>query len=223
MNVVRAGTSPVGGCVEAEFLSRIEGLIHVGANIGQERELYARHGLEVLWFEPNPDVYGRLVRNLEAFPKQHAFPYLVTDRDDEEYPFYLSNNDGRSSSIFDLNLHQELWPNVFYEGAISLRSVTLDTVLERHAVSKRLLGALVMDTQGSELLVLKGAARHLSEIRYVKTEAADFEAYSKGCTVEQLTEYLSGFGFEEIVREPFASRKAVGTYYDVTYANRRLV
>jgi FkbM family methyltransferase len=208
--------------VEADFLSHIEGLIHVGANVGQERELYARHGLDVLWFEPNPDVFGRLVRNLEAFPKQRALPYLVTDRDDEQYPFYLSNNDGRSSSIFDLNLHQELWPNVFYEGAISLRSVTLDTILERDAVPAHLLGALVMDTQGSELLVLKGAARHLPEIRYIKTEAADFEAYSQGCTVAQLTEYLREFGFEERVREPFAGRRGVGTYYDVTYVNRRL-
>ena len=41
--------------------------------------------------------------------------------------------------------------------------------------------ALVLDTQGSELLVLKGAAGLLPNIKYVQAEVADFESYSGAC------------------------------------------
>ena len=63
------------------FLDRISGIIHVGANTGQERELYASNGLPVLWVEPIPDVYEKLVSNLRNFPNQLAVQALLYDRD----------------------------------------------------------------------------------------------------------------------------------------------
>ena len=42
--------------------------------------------------------------------------------------------------------------------------------------------ALVMDTQEPELLILKGAEPMLSQFKYIKTEAADFESYVGGTT-----------------------------------------
>ena len=41
------------------FLRRVRGLVHVGANTGQERESYASHGLSVIWVEPIGDVFDR--------------------------------------------------------------------------------------------------------------------------------------------------------------------
>ena len=43
-----------------DFLRSCSGVIHVGANSGQERELYAQHGLNVVWIEPIPEVYTAL-------------------------------------------------------------------------------------------------------------------------------------------------------------------
>jgi hypothetical protein len=78
--------------------------------------------------------------------------------------------------------------------------------------------ALIMDTQGSELLVLKGAEPLLQHFRFVKTEAADFESYKGCCTVEDLTHYLGGHGFAPVRKGRFATRKQGGAYYDVLYA-----
>ena len=36
------------------YLKRVTGVIHVGANAGQERELYASFHLDVVWIEPIP-------------------------------------------------------------------------------------------------------------------------------------------------------------------------
>jgi hypothetical protein len=63
------------------FLDRITGIIHIGANSGQERELNASKGLPVLWIEPIPDIYEKLVSNLRNFPNQQAVQALLYDRD----------------------------------------------------------------------------------------------------------------------------------------------
>src|SRR5215470_6517112 len=60
------------------FLRRVSGVIHVGANLGQERTLYGKYDLNVIWIEPIPDVYHKLKQNLENFPRQQAFQRLIT-------------------------------------------------------------------------------------------------------------------------------------------------
>ena len=139
------------------YLKNVTDLIHVGANLGQERELYAKYNIKVLWVEPLPDIFAQLCKNIEAFPSQTAVNHLVTDKDDAEYVFNVANNDGLSSSILDLARHREIWPDVKYVSTVTLKSVTLDTLLKRTGNDNSAYQALVMDTQGSELLVLKGA------------------------------------------------------------------
>ena len=50
------------------FLSQVSGVIHIGANTGQERHAYAAH--DVIWIEPIPDVFDKLLENIQDFPKQ---------------------------------------------------------------------------------------------------------------------------------------------------------
>ena len=42
------------------FLHQVSGVVHVGANTGQERDLYQTLGLRVCSIEPIPDVFARL-------------------------------------------------------------------------------------------------------------------------------------------------------------------
>ena len=53
-----------------DFLSEVTGLIHVGANSGQERDIYAAKGLSVLWIEALLDVFADLETNIAGLPKQ---------------------------------------------------------------------------------------------------------------------------------------------------------
>ena len=76
---------------------------------------------------------------------------------------------------------------------------------------------LVLDTQGAELLVLKGATSLLPHMRYVRAEAADFEAYAGCCKLDDLDDFLKGYGFRRIAKGRFAQKKEVGSYYEVLY------
>ena len=203
--------------VEDSFLAKLRGVIHVGANAGQESWVYEQLQLDVIWIEPHPAVFRLLEANISHFPRQRAFERLIADRDGVEHVFHVANNDGLSSSILDLKDHRDIWPQVDYEDAITLEAVTLDTLLAAERIDTRKFDGLVLDTQGSELLVLKGATRLLRRIRWIKTEAADFEAYAGGCTIADLESFLRPFGFREFSRKPFAEREAGGACYDVVF------
>jgi FkbM family methyltransferase len=174
------------------FLKHVSGVVHVGAHGGQEGQIYARHNLDVLWIEALPETFRSLQNNIKSFPKQKAVNALVTDKEGEEYIFKVSSNDGASSSIFDLDYSKELWPEITMVDQVKLRSRVLDNVV---ADDGRRFDALVMDTQGSELLVLKGAPNLLRQVKFIKTEACDVELYKGGTTTEELSHFLESAGF----------------------------
>jgi FkbM family methyltransferase len=202
------------------FLRSARGVVHVGANVGQERELYDRYGLDVLWIEPIPDVFAALSANIAGFPRQRALERLVTDRDGASYEFHVANNDGQSSSILELGQHRDVWPKVDFTRTITLQSSTLATLFAREKIDLARYDALVMDTQGSELLVLRGAEPLLSGFKFIKTEVPDFEAYAGCAQLEDVERYLGARGYAELTRHRFASRPGGGNYYDVVYALR---
>lgn len=202
------------------FLRGASGVIHVGANTGQERARYASYGLDVLWIEPIHEVFETLQRNLAAYPRQRALECLVTDRDGAEYEFHVANNEGQSSSIFDLKEHKDVWPKVGFTHSVRLRSKTLPSLLEAEGIDRARYDALIMDTQGSELLVLKGAEPILDAFEYIKTEVPDFEAYAGCCRLADIEGFLLPRGFTELKRNAFARHAGGGRYYDVVYRRR---
>jgi len=199
------------------FLRDVSGVIHVGANSGQEREKYRNLGLQVIWVEPIPEVFAELERNIRGFSNQRAYQALVTDADGQEYRFHISNNDGLSSSILELKQHRDIWPDVDYTTSISLKSITLASLLERERINPRDYQALIMDTQGSELLVLQGSGRILENFEYIKTEVPDFESYEGCCQLVDISAFMKKHGYIEFSRNKFASRAAGGDYFDIVY------
>lgn len=203
------------------FLWKVPGVIHVGANTGQERISYAERLLAVVWIEANPQAFSVLVDNIRDFPRQSALLGLVADRDDVEFEFNISTGSGAASSIHELNEVHRIWPNVAYERKTKLRGTTLPALLQRGGFDHKQYPALVLDTQGSELLVLQGSVHILPDFRYIKTEAADFEAYTGCCKVDEISGFLAGQGFREAERTLFASDGDGRNYYDVLYVNTR--
>jgi FkbM family methyltransferase len=181
-----------------EFIKDSKGIIHVGANTGQARDIYAQAGKPVVWIEPIREQFYQLGLNIQRYSNQRALNCLITDKDGEEYSFHISSNDGQSSSIFDFGKHTDIWPDIHYTRTEKLTSVTLKTALQRHAVNVDNYDTLIIDTQGSELLVLKGAGDLLDKFKFIRTEAADFELYKGGCQLKDINEYLTARGFEHV-------------------------
>jgi FkbM family methyltransferase len=200
------------------FLKKVSGVIHVGANTGQEREQYASLGLNVLWVEPIPTVFEVLRSNIASFSNQRACCYLLAAEHGTEYTFHIANNGGASSSILDFSKHRDIWPDVHFTHDIRIEATTLARMIDIEKINLGNFGALILDTQGSELLVLKGAIPVLEQFQFVETEAANFESYAGCCQLDELTNFMRRYGFKLVRKSPFAGRLGVGTYYDVLYS-----
>ena len=205
--------------MSTNFLSDVRSIIHVGANEGQERDLYAEHNLSVLWVEALPTVYAILDANLTTYPRQRAVQALVTDKAGQRHIFHVSSNIAASSSIYNFALHRDIWPDVVFTHDVELISDTLDAIIKRQEFRKS-ADALVMDVQGAELLVLLGAEKLVKQVRYIKTEAADFNSYEGGTNVNELIVHLTKCGFDLVEREAFAEHPAGGRYYELLFKRR---
>ena len=199
---------------DAWYLSKIGGVIQVGANTGQERFKYDFFDLDVVWVEPLPSVFGVLTRNTRRFPKQRAFQQLLSDIHGREYDFHVASNMGAASSLLAPAAHMEMFPRVSFAGVIKITGTTLDRLVDSEKLDLSKYQALVLDTQGSELLVLEGAAQTLGAIRYIKTEGCDFESYAGGCTIDQITSFLAGHGFGPVQPEGLPIGRRVMTCHE---------
>jgi FkbM family methyltransferase len=165
-----------------------------------------------------PETTPTSIPTTPATAPQIAVNRLITDKDDAEYLFHVANNEGQSSSILEFARHKEIWPDIHEIAQMTLKSVTIDSLLiEMGETVSSPYQALIMDTQGSELLVLRGAMRALAQFKFIRTEAADFDSYVGCARVEELTNYLAPFGFKLTRRDKFATSPFGGQYFDLLY------
>lgn len=205
------------------ILKDARGVIHIGANSGQERDIYSKYQLNVIWVEAIPSVYQELCRNIEAYHNQLALNELITDHDDKDYCFYVANNLGLSSSIYDLHLHKDVYPGVRYERQIELKSITLQTLIKRERIELDKYDILTLDTQGAELLALIGAGELVRKFRYIYLEVANFESYKNCCQLKDIEPFMAAHGFIEAERKVFSQHADGGQYFNIYYRNKELI
>ncbi len=203
-----------------DWLWQVNNVVHVGANEGDEAAIYAAHNVRVLWIEPIPAVFARLQRRIRWYPRQSAYRALCADQAGLPFTLQIAVNGGKSSSIFDLSGHKDIWPDIHYTGRIELISETLDDIL---AKQPHRYDALVMDVQSAELLVLQGAERCLPGFSHIQTEAGNFDIYKGGVQSDELEAYLAARDFTVIRRDVFARRAGqTGECFDLLLANKNV-
>lgn len=217
INKLRRQFFQVDSSLVDSFLKEVPGVIHIGANTGQEREYYASLGLNVLWVEPIPAVFEVLRSNISGFANQRACRHLLAAEHGVEYTLHIADNDGASSSIFNPAKHRKLHPDIHFVQDLRITATTLTHLIEADKIELSHYGALVLDTQGSELLVLQGAIPVLHRFRFIKMEAADFESYAGCCRIDELTDFMNQQGFAISQKVPVVTRKGVGTYYEAVF------
>jgi len=169
------------------------GVLHVGANVGEEAEIYRQLGIvRQVWVEGNVDLMVRLRSNLRE-PHEKAFCFIVGDEHDKEVTFHISNNGSQSSSILELGTHKIAHPEVhFIEDRVKVMK-RIDTYFTEGELTG--LDFLNIDLQGAELKALRGMGDLLHQFKWAYLEVNKEELY-KGCAlVQDIDNYMLGFGF----------------------------
>jgi len=194
-----------------------KGIIHIGANTGQECERYFPRN--VLWIEPIPSVFKKLKKRISKYKNQIAINCLVTDQDNKEYDFYISNNKNHaSSSILKLKLHKKMYPSVRYIDTIKITSKTLPTIIKNNNIDIFDYDTIILDTQGSELMILKASLPILKKIKKVIVEVPDFESYENCCMVNDVDDFFTKINYKK-TRVSIFRKNGNLSYYDISYLN----
>ena len=170
------------------------GIIHMGAHRGKEAAIYDWLQKKTIWIEANPYIIPDLKDHICQFPYQKVILALLTDKDDTEIEFKISNNDSASSSIFEFG-KKSIEQDLKMVSRIKLKSQKLDTIFNRESIEISEYDFWIMDLQGAELLALKGATNSLEKCRAILVEISKSDYYLKATKWDELKSFLNSNKF----------------------------
>lgn len=191
-----------------------KGVIHIGGHKGQEREYYK--DFNVLWIEPIPDVFDLLVNNIKPYPSQTALNYLISDVDNKQFSFNVSNQSERSSFLQFTDFHFKD-PNFQHTETLTLSSIRMDTLIKTHDINLNDYDVIVTDCQGADYFVLKSFGELINHFSYIKSEVMVSEIYKGLAKEEEVNNFLASCGFELISDLSYKVNK---TQRDNIYKNK---
>ena len=175
----------------------INGAFHVGAHECEELSFYNQLGLkneDVIWIDAIPS------KVIEAQNRgiPNVYNHVVTDKNDEEIVFNISNN-VQSSSILEFGTHSQEHPHVVYVDKIHLRSITIDTFFERNNMNASKYDFWNFDIQGAELMALKGATESIKYAKALYLEVNEKELYKNCGLINEIDAFLSEYNFKRVL------------------------
>lgn len=162
----------------------IRGVIHVGAHLAEEADLYDRLSIpRVTWIEANPEVIPQIQEVLNRYKRQYIQQALVLGAKAYRVPFHVTNYNGMSSSVYNWGTHTNFSPDTVVEKTIELDAVTLDSLFVSTLRTfpprnpHRPFNLLNIDVEGAGLGVLQGGTGILEHIDYLYIEVQTDNVY----------------------------------------------
>jgi FkbM family methyltransferase len=182
------------------------GILHVGANSGQEFEKYNELGINrVVWVEALPHIYEKLLKHINGHPNHIAIKACITDIDNEDVTMNESNNEAQSSSILEFGTHKNLHPEVHYVAQHKMKSIRLDTLLDNSEIIDlgHGLDMINIDIQGIELRALKSLGNRIMQFNKIYVEINGEDVYKNCDKLPEMDKYLASFGYKRVIQHWF--------------------
>lgn len=176
------------------------GVVHVGAHLGQELELYRELGFRrILLVEAHPHLAARLLASVRDDPRVLVASCAICDHDGSATLRVASYDE--SSSLLPFAEHREVYPDIVEESRLEVPARRLDSLLGALGLPPESFDLLVLDVQGAELLALRGARRALGHLSALVVEVSFRELYRGGALAHEVDDFLAEQGFERIATD----------------------
>lgn len=181
-----------------DYNIKITGAFHLGAHECEEIQFYIQYLKlrlnDLLWIEAMPNkVEQALNRHIP-----NVYNAIITDKDDEDITFNISNN-GQSSSVLNMKTHLQEHPHVYYTSQITGKSITIDTFFERNNIDPLKYNFWNFDIQGAELMALKGAVKSIQYAKAIYLEVNEKELYENCALIDEIDNFLSSYNFRRVL------------------------
>jgi len=175
----------------------ITGALHIGAHDCEELGFYDKLGLQktdIIWI----DAVEAKVKEAQEKEIPNVYHALITDKDDEEIDFHVSNN-VQSSSIYAFGTHAYEHPTVVYVDEIKMKSITIDTFFERNGFDASKYNFWNFDIQGAELVALKGSLKSMKPVQAIYLEVSTKELYIGCGLIGEIDTFLAEYGYKRVL------------------------
>jgi FkbM family methyltransferase len=177
-------------------------VLDVGANAGQYARQLRRSGYRhrIVSFEPQSRAFALLQQRAARDPLWDALHLAASDADGTAQ-INLAGNSLSSSLLDMLPTHSESAPESTYVGSEMVTTRRLDGLLPELAPAGTST-YLKIDTQGSELKVLRGAGDALQRIDTLELELSLLPLYQGAPLFHEMLAWLAERGYELVGLEP---------------------
>lgn len=172
-----------------EILSSCNTLLDIGANVGSFSQglKHAFPNIEVFMLEANPFCDAALSRT--------GIPYDIVCLSDTEkevkFYFQQSNFVGTGASYY---IEKTEWYNK--DNFTLLQTKLLDDVILAKYGEHKQFDFIKMDTQGSELDILRGGKKTAAQAKYILIETSIIEYNENAPLKNEVIDYMSSIGFK---------------------------
>ena len=176
---------------------KITGSFHIGAHECEELQFYNQLGVppnNIVWIDAIPS------KVIEATNKgiPNVYNAVITDKNDEEIVFNISNN-GQSSSVLEFGTHSQEHPWVVYVDKLTQKSITVDTFFERNKIDASVYNFWNFDIQGAELMALQGATNSIKYAKAIYLEVNEKELYKNCGLLTEIDAFLYHYKFKRVL------------------------
>jgi hypothetical protein len=172
----------------------ITGAFHIGAHECEELSFYNNLNIkneDVIWV----DAINSKVIEAQNRGIPNVYNAVITDKDDEEICFNISDN-VQSSSILEFGTHSQEHPDVVYVDKIIQKGITINSFFKRNNIDASKYNFWNFDIQGAELLALKGATEYIKYAQAIYIEVNVKELYKKCGLITDIDIFLSKYNFK---------------------------
>lgn len=175
----------------------IRGVIQIGAHFAEEHGTYIDLGISyIVYIEPCKPAYNKLLERFRHGSEADVMLWNVACGEEygEMEMFVSHNNEGQSNSLLKPKLHLQQHPEVVFTDKEKVLVVPLDSLY----IDMSKYNMLMMDVQGAEGLVLKGARETLKHIDLIYTEVNRDETYESNMQIDEMDLFLKEYGFVRV-------------------------
>jgi FkbM family methyltransferase len=199
-------------------------VIDIGSNVGDiTRELIQDKNNFVISVEPIPYLANNL-KNLESNHSNLKVINCAISDEDGEQTFYI-NEPHCTSSLKKFNDEvKNKWPNKLnYKEKIIVKTIKLSTLIEELSLQNEIISFLKIDTQGSDLDVIKSSEKYLSNIKEIKCETfitdKNNDLYIDESKSDEVIEFMNQNNFILTKNEINETR----LWSDLTFKNKKFM
>jgi FkbM family methyltransferase len=167
-------------------------MFDVGAHVGSSALPFAKKGWEIYCFEPETSNYEELRENLKDYPKMHFIKMGVSDKNEENVPFFVSDEH------WGIHTLKPFHPS--HRESENISTTRLDTFISKNSIEN--IDFLKIDTEGADFLVLKSMDWDKDHPEVVVSEFMDSRTMpTYNYTFHDMVEYMANCGYTCYISE----------------------